>query len=866
MMQSYLRQFQQRVFNRLTQQQNVILQAPTGAGKTRAALAAYVQKLAGQLAVDFPLRCIYTVPTRVLTEQFFVEYADLAQRIDRNYAQKLRQQFAEFQREPIAKQTGDQPNDPHFESALTFCTIDQLLASFLGIPYGIGSKNANINPAAVISSYLVLDEFHLYPIDQENRNSFGARTTTLRMLQLLHQRQIQLSPFTLMTATFSSKLIQELAQILNASVVSVLPEVDPEAESNELDQLNAQRQRIYDLQEQPLTAKSVLACHETISIVICNTVKRSQQIYLELQEHTQGTIEIVLLHSRFTDPDRAFKQQYIAAKAGKDAWSSGLASQQNLIIVTTQVIEVGVDISIPHLHSEIAPANSLIQRAGRCARFAGQTGFVHIYPVADSEQAGAYLPYEREECLNTLQACQPYHQQHVGFLQEQALIDAVHTENDLKLLESYAQNCDTIDKSIASGWASAERGIASTLIRNVAQVNFVIHDDPNSAITTKPWEYQTFGLRPSSLLGIWKRLQLTAQSLPQTTDWLENDDQHVIAYSAKLLNVEQSSEDERIEPTYTWQPINNSAEIVASLVLAFPRRYVQYNSELGIIFRDGSFPQLEIDWNSTFQSDIRVSRRKQFNTIEYQQESYFEHISGLYRAYQSRLIEEIDYSAKRLEQIMRLPKGLIDRAIRLAIACHDLGKLGEGWQDFAKNWQNLLIKTYPKKHETYAPQKYPFAHTNSEKEHRPLRKLIAKPPHHACESAFLAHELIESSLGFYEDEDPQIAKLARATIAAIARHHSSFSREYQAIRLIEEAQTTLNDVLALVSQGQDWQFELDLLVEQIPFAGSLTSQKMTSIADDTKLQANLHEAFCYFLIVRVLRLCDWRSFFYAHTY
>jgi CRISPR-associated endonuclease/helicase Cas3 len=215
---------------------------------------------------------------------------------------------------------------------------------------------------------------------------------------------------------------------------------------------------------------------------------------------------------------------------------------------------------------------------------------------------------------------------------------------------------------------------------------------------------------------------------------------------------------------------------------------------------------------------------------------------------------------------MRLPKGLIDRAIRLAIACHDLGKLGEGWQNFAKNWQNLLIKTYPKKHETYTPQNYPFAHTNSEKEHRPLRKLIAKPPHHACESAFLARELIESSLGFYEDEDPQIAKLVRATIAAIARHHASFSQEYQAIRLIKEAQTTLNDVLALVSQGQDWQFELDLLVEQIPFAGTLTSQTMTSIAADTTLQANLHEAFCYFLIVRVLRLCDWRSFFYAHTY
>ena len=48
--------------------------------------------------------------------------------------------------------------------ALTFCTIDQLLASFLAIPYGVGPNRANLNVAGVAGSYLVLDEFHLYPL------------------------------------------------------------------------------------------------------------------------------------------------------------------------------------------------------------------------------------------------------------------------------------------------------------------------------------------------------------------------------------------------------------------------------------------------------------------------------------------------------------------------------------------------------------------------------------------------------------------------------------------------------------------------------------------------------------------------------
>lgn len=64
--------------------------------------------------------------------------------------------------------------------------------------------------------------------------------------------------------------------------------------------------------------------------------------------------------------------------------------QANLTAVATQVVDVGVDISVEVLHTELAPPASLMQRAGRCAHYPGDTGTVTVYPV------GTYIPYAFE--------------------------------------------------------------------------------------------------------------------------------------------------------------------------------------------------------------------------------------------------------------------------------------------------------------------------------------------------------------------------------------------------------------------------------------------------------------------------------------
>src|SRR6266436_2767052 len=83
-----LRPFQKRVFDHILQGKNVILQAPTGAGKTRAALAPFIYNLACQDS-KLPFTCRYAVPMRVLANQFYREYQSLSEDIDREAPTRL---------------------------------------------------------------------------------------------------------------------------------------------------------------------------------------------------------------------------------------------------------------------------------------------------------------------------------------------------------------------------------------------------------------------------------------------------------------------------------------------------------------------------------------------------------------------------------------------------------------------------------------------------------------------------------------------------------------------------------------------------------------------------------------------------------
>ena len=95
--------------------------------------------------------------------------------------------------------------------------------------------------------------------------------------------------------------------------------------------------------------------HGTLTLVIVNTVERAQETFQVLRRGN-SCIPATLLHSRFRPVERQELVQRVLESAGDH------------IVVSTQVVEAGADLSARTLFTELAPWSSLVQRFGRCHR------------------------------------------------------------------------------------------------------------------------------------------------------------------------------------------------------------------------------------------------------------------------------------------------------------------------------------------------------------------------------------------------------------------------------------------------------------------------------------------------------------------
>lgn len=102
----------------------------------------------------------------------------------------------------------------------------------------------------------------------------------------------------------------------------------------------------------------------TRTIAVFNTVERAVAVQAALAKLVRrGGPELVLLHSRFRPPERENLMDELR----------GPLSAAGQIVVSTQVLEAGVDLSSRVLFTEAALFSSVVQRAGRCNRAAPST-------------------------------------------------------------------------------------------------------------------------------------------------------------------------------------------------------------------------------------------------------------------------------------------------------------------------------------------------------------------------------------------------------------------------------------------------------------------------------------------------------------
>lgn len=99
-------------------------------------------------------------------------------------------------------------------------------------------------------------------------------------------------------------------------------------------------------------------------LVICNTIKKAQEIYRTLEEEVLEE-ELHMLHSRYIRADREKLEGEIKKFAGS---KRELGEAQNGIWISTSLVEASLDLDFDYLFTELQDLNSLFQRFGRCNR------------------------------------------------------------------------------------------------------------------------------------------------------------------------------------------------------------------------------------------------------------------------------------------------------------------------------------------------------------------------------------------------------------------------------------------------------------------------------------------------------------------
>ena len=102
--------------------------------------------------------------------------------------------------------------------------------------------------------------------------------------------------------------------------------------------------------------------------IVTNTVARAQAVYELLRagfSANRFTAELGLLHARYTAAERQRREGRVLARYGPDA---GPERPARSVLVSTQIIEQSLDLDFDLLVTEHAPADLLLQRAGRLHR------------------------------------------------------------------------------------------------------------------------------------------------------------------------------------------------------------------------------------------------------------------------------------------------------------------------------------------------------------------------------------------------------------------------------------------------------------------------------------------------------------------
>ncbi len=780
--------YQLVVADKLIGRNSVFLRAPTGSGKTMAALLPFLwSKKQEQQFAD---RLIYVIPLRTLATTLYSETVETCKKsfVVRNLPEERTYEKNEL---IITIQTGEQKDDPFFQGDIIFTTIDQCLSSYFNMPVSLPARLGNINAGALIASFIVFDEFHLLESDK----SMG---TAIEMLDRLKG----LSQFLIMTATLSQKTINLLQSILGGQIVNL--------SKKDIQQLPSHRekQRTYKWMQRPLTVDDILNQHDgKRTIVIVNTVNRAQSIFSQLKLMTKNKrIKIILLHSRFYPEHRKKNEILVTEYFGKTSLKS------NAILITTQVIEAGIDISADNLHTEIAPLNSIIQRGGRCARYVGDRGVgtVWIYELETNEKGVIYTnPYGSDLIDATRVAIgkKLLNELVLDFHEELSLLEEVHSEREALSIQQFNNlyNRRTIVHQAMDGLNS---NAVRELVRDVASVNIIICNKPYHLKFDKDK---------------WPRmLSIPRSSLYQLNRFFENSsayDTPIAWYPVENTNII----DDENDFSFGWNPISSKQDLGnVTWLMVIHSQFASYSEDYG----------LRIGLSEDTIQSVQYVEKPPVQRYKISYETFREHTKITVEECKN-MRSLFTNSITMLADRYKVEPSFIEELVQMACSLHDIGKLSKAWQNAARKWQEYKNAS--------KLSNEPLAHTDYEPESDFVTKKDFPPmPSHAPEGVYAVAQTLANSYNDY----------ALVIGTAIARHHGAFTQTLGNFELIEDAHNWVTNATGFPFDQCSLRAN-PKLSEKISFKDELLSFAANN--NDQQLWP------LYAFVVRRLRLADQRS-------
>lgn len=318
---------------------SAVLRAPTGSGKTEAALlwAKRNQKPNGRLFYILPYTASINAMYRRLKVIFgenvgLVHHRAIAAlysmlESDENLSSRLNKQ-------EIAAAISELGREIYFP--IRICTAHQILRQTLR------GKGWEYMFAEFPNACFIVDEIHAY-----DPRVVGL---TLGSARLISQWG---ATFLFLSATLPSFLRK-----LITDTMGDLPFIEPDPTKDEDRKILDKKRHIVEIED-----KSILDCTEMMvqsirnrpsTLIVCNHVGTAREVYHILKKEMPSE-RIKLLHSQFNQKNRNDIESEIIRSLPK-------------VLIATQVVEVSLDVDFDQAFLEPAPIDALIQRMGRVNR------------------------------------------------------------------------------------------------------------------------------------------------------------------------------------------------------------------------------------------------------------------------------------------------------------------------------------------------------------------------------------------------------------------------------------------------------------------------------------------------------------------